>query len=204
MYYRTLTRYGGMRGGWLVLLCCVLLIACTNPAAPPPDQQAITFTRAVDLSHIITQDMPHPPAAPATVIQRNASGMVKALAIGVQSGTTLRLTPIPGNAPRTVDMLSPRDLLRPAVVLDLRDRAQDNPSYRLSAEHIRDWETQHGPIPADSIVLLATGWDLRWGSPPSICGLGIAGRALCPVSPMMPLPCSVSARSLASALTRLP
>lgn len=63
---------------------------------------------------------------------------------------------------RTADEIPLEQLLAPAVVLDVTAKAAANPDYRLSADDVRAWESQHGAIAAGTIVLLRTGWGTRW------------------------------------------
>ncbi|MGZ5444128.1 MAG: cyclase family protein [Thermoanaerobaculia bacterium] len=63
---------------------------------------------------------------------------------------------------RTAEEIPLEQLLAPAVVLDVTAKAAANPDYRLSAEDVRAWESQHGAIAAGTIVLLRTGWGARW------------------------------------------
>jgi kynurenine formamidase len=148
---------------WLVL--AALLLAGCGDSTPEPEQQRITFARVVDLSHIITQDMPHAPGTPPTrMLRAPEDGSVAGVQMALVQGTSLRL-PAAAAERRTVETLSPRELVLPAVVLDVRDAAQDTPTYALSTAEITAWEREHGRIPAGCMVLLATGWDVRWGSP---------------------------------------
>lgn len=64
---------------------------------------------------------------------------------------------------KTSDQLSLRQLIAPAVVIDIRGRAANDPDYRLSGADLRAWEAQHGRIPEGAIVLLHTGWGSRYG-----------------------------------------
>jgi kynurenine formamidase len=147
---------------WL-LLAALLLAACAE-STPAPEQQTVTFARVVDLSHVITQDMPHTPHTPPTrLLRAQEDGRVEGVQMGLIQGTSLRL---PAAAERrSVESLSPRELVLPAVVLDVRNAAQDTPTYALSSAEIVAWERKHGRIPPGSMVLLATGWDIRWGAP---------------------------------------
>lgn len=148
-----------IRGCWLLL--AVLLAGCAAPAAPAP----LLHYNAVDLTHTLTQDMPHLPDTAATRIERDATGIPHTITLDVTSGTALQLVPASEPPRWTVENLSPDDLLLPAVVVDLREQAQDTPGYPIHADDLRAWERQHGKLPAASMVLLLTGWDLRWGDP---------------------------------------
>jgi kynurenine formamidase len=55
-------------------------------------------------------------------------------------------------------------LVAPAAVLDFSEQAAADPDFLLEPEHIRQWEEQHGPLPAGGWLLYRTGWDARSGS----------------------------------------
>jgi kynurenine formamidase len=62
----------------------------------------------------------------------------------------------------TVDEIAPERLLGLAVIFDVRKEAATDADYELDASLIAHWEAMHGPIPPRAIVLLHTGWALRW------------------------------------------
>jgi kynurenine formamidase len=55
-----------------------------------------------------------------------------------------------------------RQLIAPAVVIDISGQASADRDYRLSAADVEAWERRHGRIEKGTIVLLRTGWDARW------------------------------------------
>jgi kynurenine formamidase len=62
----------------------------------------------------------------------------------------------------SVDQIPVKQLIGPAVVIDIRKACQNNPDYVLTMEDIKNWETTHGQIPPHSLVLLFTGWGQYW------------------------------------------
>ncbi|HEX5042522.1 MAG TPA: cyclase family protein [Candidatus Polarisedimenticolaceae bacterium] len=62
----------------------------------------------------------------------------------------------------TTEQIPLRRLLAPAVVLDVSAQAARDADYRLTGEDVRRWEGVHGRIPEGAIVLLRTGWGMRW------------------------------------------
>jgi kynurenine formamidase len=60
-----------------------------------------------------------------------------------------------------VSQVAPRRLLAPAAVLDFSAQAEADPDFLLEVEHIKAWESQHGPLPAGGWLLYRTGWDAR-------------------------------------------
>jgi kynurenine formamidase len=62
----------------------------------------------------------------------------------------------------TVDKIPAKQLMGPAVVLDVRADGAKDADYQLSAAGVEEWEKRHGRIPEGAIVLLRTGWSARW------------------------------------------
>jgi kynurenine formamidase len=46
----------------------------------------------------------------------------------------------------------------PAVLVDVTRQCEANPDYRVTSDDFQNWEKQNGRIPAESIVLLRTGF----------------------------------------------
>lgn len=70
----------------------------------------------------------------------------------------------------TVDKIPVRQLVAPAVVIDVAARASADPDYRLSVEDLRAWEASNGRIQQGAIVMLRTGWGKRYGDRKSYFG----------------------------------
>ncbi len=62
----------------------------------------------------------------------------------------------------TVDQIPVKQLLGPAVVLDVRADGAKDADYQLPRARVEEWEKRHGRIPEGAIVLLRTGWSARW------------------------------------------
>lgn len=154
---------------WVLLGVILVLTGCSAPVEAPPTHG---FERTVDLSQIVREDMPQLPEEPPLRLIRDAQGHVVQLQVGLRTGSLLRVAAATDAELNNVEPLSPRDLVVPAVVLDVRAQAQTYPTFRLSQADVLAWEQQHGRIPAGTIVLLATGWDLHWGDATAYLNLG--------------------------------
>jgi len=64
----------------------------------------------------------------------------------------------------SLDQISIKRLVVPAVVIDIRKQVETNPDCMLTESMIEDWEKEHGRIPDNAAVLLLTGWSKRWDS----------------------------------------
>ncbi len=168
------------RGLLALLALAALLSACATPAAAPEAPEQPRFSRAVDLSHVVREDVPLPDGEPRPRLVRASDGDVARIELGSNTGSLLRVVPGPGAELTSVEHLSPRDLVLPAVVIDARDRAQDAPAFALSAGDVRAWERRYGRIAPGTLVLLATGWDVRWGDPRAYLGADAGSPASVP------------------------
>jgi len=71
---------------------------------------------------------------------------------------------ITGRDGQDVSAVSPTSLIAPAVVLDFSAEAAANPDFLLEPDHIKKWESEHGPLPEGGWLLYRTGWDARSAS----------------------------------------
>ena len=68
---------------------------------------------------------------------------------------------VTGAGQEDVAQVPPARLIGPAAVIDVSEHAAKDPDFLLEVEHLRAWEAEHGPLPADGWLLLRTGWDAR-------------------------------------------
>ncbi len=130
-------------------------------------QKTIHYTQIIHLSHIIDPDIPQWPGDPnvkfTTIAQIPQDGYyLRGFSLGEHSATHI-------NAPNSfhhdgigIDKYPAPSLVVSAVVIDIHLKVKVNPDYVLTVEDILTWETQFGKIPAESIVLLYTGWQEKW------------------------------------------
>ncbi len=68
---------------------------------------------------------------------------------------------ITGRDGQDVSAVPVTSLIAPAVVLDFSAEAAADPDFLLAPEHIKNWESEHGALPAGGWLLYRTGWDAR-------------------------------------------
>lgn len=148
-------------GGWVAFLAAGVALGA-------PDLSKATV---VDLSHPFDEKTLYWPTSPS-------SFELKKLSYGQTPGgwfyaANTLCTPEHGgthlDAPihfskdgKTIDQIPVRQLIAPAVVIDVSAKAAADPDYRLTREDVRSWEKQHGNVPSGAIVVLRTGWAKRW------------------------------------------
>jgi kynurenine formamidase len=68
---------------------------------------------------------------------------------------------LPNNS---VDRIPVNKFIGPACVIDVASKVEADPDFLLTPQAVKDWENQHGKIPAGAWVLLRSGWSKRSGN----------------------------------------
>jgi len=77
----------------------------------------------------------------------------------------------------TLDEIPLEQLMGPAIVVDVTRQCAANPDYQVTSEDFQSWEKQNGRIPAQSIVLLRTGFGKYYPDRKSYMGTDERGAA---------------------------
>lgn len=78
---------------------------------------------------------------------------------------------------RTTEQIPLEQLMAPAVVIDVADRATADRDYRLARADVERFEKSHGSIAPGTIVLLRTGWSRHWPNARAYLGDDTPGDA---------------------------
>ncbi len=125
------------------------------------------FSKVVFLSHVLTTNTPVFPGDPPVDIQPAAAiesdgYFLQRVAFGEQSGTHWAAAAHFSPGEPAADQLDAACFFLPAVVLDHRADAAADPDFEVAISDLGRWEASHGAVPAQSAVLLMTGFDRRW------------------------------------------
>ena len=66
--------------------------------------------------------------------------------------------------------IPPERLMGPGVVIDVKEKAADNPNYGVTVDDIKDYEAKYGRIPPNAIVMMNSGWGLKYPNPKLVFG----------------------------------
>src|SRR5262249_51739945 len=141
--------------------------ASANKASSPN----LATAKIIDLSHPFDEETIYWPTSPSSFkLEKLAYGDTPsgffyssfAFCTPEHGGTHLDAPIHFSKTGHTVDQIPVRQLVAPAVVIDISKQTEANADYRLTAEDVRAFEKAHGPISAGTIVLLRTGWGKRW------------------------------------------
>ena len=157
-----------------------MLIALLAAAAA---SSAIDESKLVDLTHAFDDKAIYWPTAKSFTWEkeswgRNAQGdwyTAGRYSASEHGGTHLDAPIHFAEGKQTVDQIPIDKLVGPAIVIDVSAAVATDRDYRLSPGDIAAWEAKHGRIPANSIVLVHTGWGKFWGDKKAYLGTDKAG-----------------------------
>lgn len=146
----------------------------TGPAAAEAARAApvhpTRFSRILDLTHILGPNMPVFSDSDPTfsikqfVIHEDSGYYGNVISYWEHVGTHMDAPAHFDPKGIFVDQIPPENLVAPAVVINITDRAQRDPDTVVTPDDIRAWERRYGRIPANAAVLMASGWGARIGS----------------------------------------
>lgn len=65
----------------------------------------------------------------------------------------------------SIDELPATFAVRPLVVISIVEQVKKEPGYHLQVDDVKAFETEHGAIPAGSVVFVRSDWSRRWPDP---------------------------------------
>ena len=139
--------------------------AATLLLALPALAQDLSSGRWIDLSHPFNAESVYWPTADMFEKEEVFAGHTEAghyysaynFSASEHGGTHLDAPIHFAEGANAADQVPVEQLIGPGFIIDVSDRAADDPDYRVSAADIEAFESEHGRIPAGAIVLLNTG-----------------------------------------------
>lgn len=128
-----------------------------------------TFRNVLDLTHVLGTQFPlFPGAAPFRIqqaVSHDKDGYYgNILTYWEHSGTHMDAPVHFAPNGLFVDQLKVENLVVPAVVINITEKARRDPDAVVTPDDIRAWERRYGRIPDNAAVLMASGWGARAGS----------------------------------------
>jgi len=145
------------------------LLLFAERKSPMPDQNV--YRSVVDLTHNLNDQSPNWEGTAKSPFQATELGNIdrdgyysRVFTTQEHYGTHLDAPAHFAKGMWTVDEIPAERLVRPLVVLDVRNKVKNDPDYEISVQDVADWEGEHGQIPNGAVVMAYTGWDIRWNS----------------------------------------
>ena len=174
-----------VRRQWVIAMVVASITGCAD-APGVADRLDLLFSEEadiLDLTHALSASGPFWPQSSGNpfrhdTLSRHPDGTPSMAAYSTPEhhGTHLDAPVHSAAGQASVDRLTPDHLFGPAAVIDITDRAAENPDYVLTRDDLLGWERVNGPLPRGAIVLLSTGWSRKWDDPTAYRNQGADAR----------------------------
>ena len=172
-----------MKNAFLIIVLFILFASCAQPQTNnAPDFSSVEW---IDLSYPYNESTIYWPTADGfsieTVFEGETDGGYYYSAYNITSaehgGTHLDAPIHFSEGKHTVDQLSLNQLTGAAVVVDVSERALADNDYLVSVEDFTNWESKHGQLPNDIMILIRTGYGQFWPDAEKYMGTTERGEA---------------------------
>jgi len=127
--------------------------------------QVINFLQSgtfVDLTHAFSPSIPNQDGLPKPKREEMYGGAIQVFTHVGQYGTHFDPPGHHHKGMRLVDDIPVNEFILEGCVIDISKQVAENPDYILQLADVKKWEEENGPFPANSFVLLQSGWSSRW------------------------------------------
>jgi kynurenine formamidase len=193
MTRRSLRRLALVTGA--VSAAALLAAACGSSGSAPPSSPAqaaaspaapgggsISYSHVVDLSHVISPQIPLWPGDPKVVFKvvatmKKDGYYLRSFTIGEHSATHMNAPNsfVSGNT-EAITSYTAEQRVVPTVVIDARAQCAANADYQLTQQDVLAWEAKNGKIAPGSFVVMFTGWEDKWNDPKAFIGQDAKGN----------------------------
>lgn len=171
---------------WSASLAVMLaLSACEAPERETAPPEPFPTGEIVDLSHAYDEQAIFWPTAERFTLEVVAAGVTPQgyyyaannFCTSEHGGTHIDAPVHFAEGRQSVDQIPLDRLIGRAIVIDVTRQAAQNPDYQVSVADFERWESEHGRIPDEAIVLIRTGFADRWPDAARYLGTAERGEA---------------------------
>lgn len=159
------------RAAVAAFLMALGLAACSEapvPTSPPAD---LSSMQIIDLTHAYNKDTVYwPNSTSAFELTELSHGETVggwfyasySFCTPEHGGTHMDAPEHFYKGAQTIDQIPVKEMIGPAAVIDVSEKAAADPDYRLTVADIEAYEAAQGTIEPGTIVLMHNGWSRRW------------------------------------------
>lgn len=139
----------------------------------------ISIDNVVDLTHTLTPDFPYnsvsgfyyPFKAHTLTTIKDLDSNARRWDIHEHIGTQID-APIHFHAGgQSLEKVPVESLIAPLAVIDISERARQNPDALVTVDDVKAWEKRHGRLPRGAAVFMYSGWDAKINDPKAYVNL---------------------------------
>jgi kynurenine formamidase len=163
---------------WVIISLGIVFLAVAN-------LWSISLTHMVDLTHTLSSKFPIVPVPGLTFPfeQKRIATLEKNRVFAEEwhmiahNGTHMDAPIHYIEGGRSMEAYDVGELIVPAIVIDIRKKAENNPDAQLTIDDIQKWEKLNGKISSGVAVFMYSGWDEKAiNNPQSFVGLDSKGE----------------------------
>jgi kynurenine formamidase len=158
---------------WAMVLAgmaCMSLASCSYASAPGDTSSAVIegtrFTHILDLTHTLSDRFPIVPVPGLTFpFEQKPIASLAKNGVYAEEWHMIAHNGTHMDAPvhyiaggRAMEAYDVHELIVPAVVIDIHERAAQDRDTQLNVADIRNWENRFGQLPRNAAVLMYSGW----------------------------------------------
>lgn len=154
------------------------------------DLKRLKGYRWVELSHSMNNDSPYWAGIPAGAVELGKvvydwgepmlECQIQSFKFPGQFGTHIDFPAHFVKGAPLSDSYGVENMMYPLCVIDITDKVAEDVHYAVTADDIRAYEAQYGPIPDGAFVALRTDWYKRWPDMNAFANLDENGGEHCP------------------------
>jgi len=149
-----------------VAAICVCVVAILTAGS---SRDSVHLTHMVDLTHTLSGKFPIVPVPGLTFpFDQKPIASLKKNGVFAEEWHMIAHNGTHMDAPnhyveggRAMDGYDVHELIVPAVVIDIHERAAKDRDAQLQVEDIKKWEARYGRLPSHAAVLMYSGWDRK-------------------------------------------
>ncbi len=142
------------------------------PRAFAQSAPSLSLNNLTDLTHTLSPDFPvfpgFDPMQIRTLVTVEDDGFyANRWDIGEHTGTHLDAPAHFVAGATTADGIPVAEFVAPLAIVDISEKAADDPDAMVSVDDLTAWEAEHGELPAGAAVMMYSGWEARLSNDPS-------------------------------------
>ena len=151
------------------ILFLFLIYSCGNisDAASTSDTLSMpNFDNILDLTHVLNEDFPYIPHEVTFPFEINPLATIEENYVAANEWKIHEHIGTQIDAPNhfiadgmALEELDVKNLIVPAVVIDIKEKSKNNIDAELTSEDILNWEKEFGEIPNNACVIMNSGWE---------------------------------------------
>lgn len=156
----------------LLLMCGTLMTSCESRQNSAAKTFSLDKANILDLTHTLNSKFPYIPTEVTYGFEMKSIATIEKMGVAANEWKIHEHIGTQFDAPNhftkggmSAEMIDVKNLIVPAIVINISEKASKIRDAVLTIEDILDWEKTNQAIPENAAVLIYSGWDKKINSP---------------------------------------